>query len=76
MKMIHQLSDTYRIPVLNSIRTDQIIGKAARAHRMIVDVDPKAKALEDYETATSSILELLQPQTSLIEPQHGESVAV
>ena len=76
MKMIHQLSETYRIPVLNSIRTDQIIGKAARGHHMIVDVDPKAKALEDYETATSSILELLQPKTSLIEPQHGESVAV
>jgi nitrogenase subunit NifH len=76
MKMINQLSETYRIPVLNAIRTDQIIGRAARSHRMIADVDPKAKALEDYETATAAILDLLQAESSLIEPQHGESVAV
>jgi chromosome partitioning protein len=76
MKMINQLSETYRIPVLNALRTDQIIGRAARSHRMIADVDPKAKALEDYETATAAILDLLQAESSLIEPQHGESVAV
>jgi chromosome partitioning protein len=76
MKMVHQLSETYRIPVLNAIRTDQIIGKAARAHRLIADIDPKAKALEDYETATTAILELLRPEIALSEPQHGESVAV
>lgn len=76
MKMINQLSETYRIPVVNAIRTDQIIGRAARGHKMIADIDPKAKALEDYEAATTAILEILQPETSLIEPQHGESVAV
>jgi chromosome partitioning protein len=76
MKMINQLSETYRIPVLNAIRTDQIIGRAARGHHMIADVDPKAKALEDYEAATGAILELLQAEPSLAEPQHGESVAV
>ena len=59
MKMIQQLSETYEIPVLNAIRTDQVIGKAARLHRMVADVDDKAKALEDYEAATTSILELL-----------------
>lgn len=76
MKMIEQLSETYRIPVLNAIRTDQIIGRAARAHRMITDIDPKAKALEDYDTATAAILELLRPEALRTEPQHGESVAV
>lgn len=76
MKMINQLSETYRIPVLNAIRTDQIIGRAARSHRMITDVDPKAKALEDYEAATAAILEILNSATSIPEPQHGESVAV
>ena len=50
MKMIDQLSETYKIPILTAIRTDQIIGKAARAHKMIADLDPRAKALEDYET--------------------------
>jgi chromosome partitioning protein len=76
MKMIEQLSETYKIPVLNAIRTDQIIGKAARAHRMIADVDPKAKALEDYEGATTAILEILKPHAALAEPHHGETVAV
>ena len=76
MKMIEQLSETYKIPVLNAIRTDQIIGKAARAHRMIADIDPKAKALDDYEAATTAMLEILKPDTARVESPHGESVAV
>ena len=58
MKMIEQLSTEYKIPVLNAIRTDQSIGKAARAHKMLVDLDPLGKALEDYEAATTSLLQL------------------
>jgi chromosome partitioning protein len=76
MKMIAQLSETYKIPVLNTIRTDQIIGKAARLHKMVADVDPKAKALEDYEAATSAIMEILGVTGFNTEPQHGESIAV
>ena len=76
MKMIAQLSETYKIPVLNTIRTDQIIGKAARLHQMVADVDPKAKALEDYEAATSAILEILGVKGYKTEPEHGESIAV
>jgi chromosome partitioning protein len=76
MKMVAQLSETYKIPVLNAIRTDQIIGKAARLHKMVADVDPKAKALEDYEVATSAILEILGVKGYKTEPEHGESVAV
>ena len=74
MKMIGQLSENYRIPVLNTIRTDQGIGKAARLHRMLVDVDPKAKALEDYEAATSSLLTMLG--ITGFEAKHDETVAV
>lgn len=76
MKMIQQLSDTYKIPVLNAIRTDQVIGKAARLHKMVADVDPKAKALDDYESATNALLDLLKVEGFRREPQHGESVAV
>jgi len=76
MKMIAQLSETYKIPVLNTIRTDQIIGKAARLHKMVADVDPKAKALEDYEAATSAILEILGMKGYRTEPEHGERIAV
>jgi len=74
MKMIDQLSETYKIPILSAIRTDQIIGKAARAHKMIADLDPKAKALEDFEAAATAILSLFQADG--LKPQHGESVAV
>ncbi len=76
MKMIHQLSDTYKIPILNPIRTDQIIGKAARAHRMIVDLDPKAKALEDYDLAAGALLALFQPGVATGQPHHGQTVSV
>lgn len=76
MKMIGQLSETYQIPVLNTIRTDQVIGKAARLHKMVADVDPKAKALEDYEAAAAGILDLLGEKRSAAEAQHGESIAV
>lgn len=59
MQMVEQLSKAYAIPVLPGIRTDQMIGKAARMHKMLVDVDAKAKALEDYDAATSSLIETL-----------------
>ncbi len=76
MKMIDQLSETYKIPILNAIRTDQIIGKAARAHKLIADLDPKAKALEDYSAATVSLLEIFNVERLRVEPQHDESIAV
>ena len=72
MRMIDQLSETYTIPVLNAVRTDQVIGKAARMHKMVADVDPKAKALEDYETAATTLLGMLGVTTE----RHGEAVAV
>jgi chromosome partitioning protein len=76
MKMISQLSDTYKVPILNAIRTDQIIGKAARAHKMIVDLDPKAKALEDYDAAAVSLLKIFNLEGLATQPQHGDSIAV
>jgi chromosome partitioning protein len=72
MRMIDQLSETYKIPVLNAIRTDQVIGKAARMHKMVADVDPKAKALEDYEAAATTLLEML----GVTPERHGEAVTV
>jgi len=61
-QMIEQLSQAYNIPVLNPIRTDQVVGRAARMHKMIADVDPHAKVLDDYAAATTTLLKLLQPQ--------------
>ncbi len=76
MKMIDQLSTTYNIPILPAIRTDQIIGKAARAHKMVADLDPKAKALEDYDAATGALLQIFNVEGVVRQPHHGESVAV
>ncbi len=76
MKMIQQLSETYNIPILTAIRTDQIIGKAARAHKMIADLDPKAKALEDYEAAATALLDLFKVEGRSTEPRHGKSITV
>lgn len=76
MKMIGQVSETYKIPILTAIRTDQIIGKAARAHKMVADLDPKAKALEDYDAATAALLEIFNVEGVASQPHHGESIAV
>jgi chromosome partitioning protein len=76
MKMIEQLSENYKIPILPAIRTDQIIGKAARAHQMVADLDPKAKALEDYDAATAALLDLFKGKGLTTEPHHGASIAV
>jgi chromosome partitioning protein len=73
MKMIAQLSESFQLPVLTSIRTDQSIGKAARAHALLADFDPKAKALEDYRLAATQVLELLRGEQKA---HPSESVAV
>jgi hypothetical protein len=44
-------------------------------HKMVADVDPRAKALEDYEAAATSLLEILQYPSTKPE-RHGEAVAV
>lgn len=72
MKMVEQLSQTYSIPVLNAIRTDQAVGKAARAHKLLADLDPGSKALEDYNAAATSLLQLFPAAA----PAHHESVAI
>lgn len=76
MKMIQQLSAAYQIPILSAIRTDQAVGKAARLHKMVADVDDKAKALEDYETATDELLTLLGIDGFRRQPSDGTAVAV
>jgi len=60
MQMVDQLGKSYGIPVLAAIRTDQAIGKAARQHRMLADVDPKAKSLEDYNAAAAALIAMME----------------
>lgn len=72
MKMMGQLSDTYKIPILSAIRTDQVIGKATRAHKMVADLDPKAKALEDYDAAAGQLLDFFSVEGMNPQAQHGQ----
>ncbi|MGJ5820961.1 ParA family protein [Paludibaculum fermentans] len=73
MKMVTQLSETFQLPVLSAVRTDQSIGKAARAHSMLVDYDPKSKALEDYDLVAAQIIALLDGS---VKAQTVENIAV
>jgi len=59
LQMMEQLGAAYSIPVLPEIRTDQAVARAARAHQMLADFDPRSKALHDYEAAATVLLRSL-----------------
>ena len=71
MKMVDQIGEVYSIPVLGTIRTDQSVGKAGRLHKMLADADPASKALEDYQTVTTALLEMLGGKG--VERNHGDA---
>jgi chromosome partitioning protein len=56
MKMIHLISENYKVSVLPGIRTDSTVAKAIRQRQFIADVDAKAKCLEDYRTVSEQLL--------------------
>ncbi len=56
MKMVQLISENYKVSVLPSIRTDSVVAKAIRQRQFIVDVDPKAKCLEDYRVVSQQLL--------------------
>ena len=55
-----ELSARTKIPVLPSIRTDTTVTKCSRAKQFLIDFDPRAKAMEDYQQALSALLDLIQ----------------
>jgi chromosome partitioning protein len=58
--LMEELSSRFNVPILHEIRTDTNVGKASRARKFLVDFDPKSKALEDYQTACTDLLRLLE----------------
>ena len=56
---LEELSARTRIPLLSGIRTDTTVTKCSRAKRFLADYDPRAKALEDYQTALGGLMALL-----------------
>jgi len=81
MKMINQVGQNYGIPVLEPIRTDQSVGKAGRVHKMIADIEPASKALEDYHGTALALLKLFGMEEQLSDAEvrkdgHVSAVAV
>ena len=56
---LRELSVRTNIPLLPPIRTDTTVTKCSRAKQFLADFDPRAKALEDYHNALSTLLQLL-----------------
>lgn len=56
MKMIHMISENYKVGVFPGIRTDSVVAKAIRQRQFIADVDPRAKCLEDYRAVSDQLL--------------------
>jgi chromosome partitioning protein len=56
---LEELSARTHIPLLPGIRTDTTVTKCSRAKRFLVDFDPRAKALEDYQTALGALMNLI-----------------
>jgi chromosome partitioning protein len=56
---LEEMSRELHVPLLPMIRTDTAVVKAARSRMFLADFDPKSKALEDYEAATTALLQIL-----------------
>jgi hypothetical protein len=61
---LQELSVRTNIPVLPSIRTDTTVTKCSRAKQFLVDYEPRAKALEDYQCSLDILLGLLGDESA------------
>jgi chromosome partitioning protein len=59
-ELLEELSKRFDVPILQEIRTDTAVAKAARQKQFLVDFDPKCKAYEDYTKAAEQLLELFE----------------
>ena len=57
---LQDLSARTGIPLLTPIRTDTTVTKCSRAKSFLIDYDPRAKAVEDYNVALDQLLTLLE----------------
>ena len=56
---LEELSARTHIPFRPGIRTDTTVTKCSRAKRFLVDFDPRANALDDYQIALGALVDLL-----------------
>jgi chromosome partitioning protein len=59
MRALKQLSETYDVPILPSIRQDVEVVKAAKVRKFLADHAPGSRALQDYNEAFKHLLEHL-----------------
>jgi chromosome partitioning protein len=76
--LLEELSTRYKVPILHEIRTDTAIGKATRAKQFLVDLDPRTKAMQDYDIACGQLLGLFEGKPINLEEhiKHVEAEAV
>jgi chromosome partitioning protein len=70
---LRDLSTRTNIPLLPPIRTDTTVTKCSRAKKFLVDFDPRAKALEDYNQALEALLTLLGEMDAASDSQKASS---
>lgn len=59
MRALKQLSETYKVPILPSIRQDVEVVKAAKMRKFLADHAPGSRALLDYGEAMKQLLEYI-----------------
>lgn len=70
---LRELSARTHIPLLHGIRTDTTVTKCNRAKRFLVDFEPRAKAVEDYNAAFEELMNLLDGKPVKSEEQVAET---
>jgi chromosome partitioning protein len=55
-RMIQLISENYKVPVFQGIRTDAVVARSIRLRQFLAEVDPKARCLEDYRAVSEQIL--------------------
>jgi chromosome partitioning protein len=64
--------ERFRIPVLPEIRVDSSVPKSIRARKMLIDYDPNCRALQDYDVAFRTLLEIAEGGVLNVEaPAHA-----
>ncbi len=61
LNTLASISEKRGVPIYSGIRTDQAVVRAARSRQFLADLDPRSKALEDYEAVADRLLQQFRP---------------
>jgi len=57
---LKKMSEMFKIPILQAIRTDQSVNKAFRARKSLLEFDPNSKASQDYIAAFEQVTQMIE----------------